>query len=219
MQAYARNSARIPSMAGRIVPEPITSRAQYEEEVLGRLYADLAPHDPEGLLRHEFANARGAIARFDRMAIEIRILDLQEHPAADLGIAAAVIALVRALVEERWASLQDLEALETEVLAQELERTVIGGEQALLYHGPLMAALGRPTGERTGAALWRELVDELQPEMDRTCGEALEVILSRGTLATRLLQTAGSMPQPDRLRSLVLELADCLAAGRSFDGR
>ncbi len=219
MQAYARNSARIPSMAGRIVPEPITSRAQYEEEVLGRLYADLAPHDPEGLLRHEFANARGAIARFDRMAIEIRILDLQEHPAADLGIAAAVIALVRALVEERWASLQDLEALETEVLAQELERTVIGGEQALLYHGPLMAALGRPTGERTGAALWRELVDELQPEMDCTCGEALEVILSRGTLATRLLQTAGSMPQPDRLRSLVLELADCLAAGRSFDGR
>jgi hypothetical protein len=126
---------------------------------------------------------------------------------------------VRALVEERWASLQDLEALETEVLAQELERTVIGGEQALQYHGPLMAALGRTPGERTGAALWSELVDELQPEMDRTCGETLEVILSEGTLATRLLQTAGSMPQPDRLRSLVLELADCLAAGRSFDGR
>lgn len=219
MQAYARNSARIPSMAGRIVPEPITSRARYESEVLGRLYADLAPHDPEGLLRHEFANARGAIARFDRMAIEIRVLDLQEHPAADLGIAAVVVALVRALTEERWASLESLEALETEALAYELERTVVGGEQALLTYEPLLAALGRSPRARNGAELWSELTDELAPAMDRACGAALEVILSRGTLARRLLQAVGSTPTPDRLRALVLELADCLAAGRSFDGR
>ena len=219
MQAYARNSVRIPSMAGRIVPEPITSRAHYEREVLGRLYADLAPHDPEGLLRHEFANARGAIARFDRMAIEIRVLDLQEHPAADLGIAAAVVALVRALAEERWASLESLEALETEALACELERTVVGGEQALLTYEPLLAALGRSPGARTGAELWSELTDELAPAMDRACGAALEVILARGTLARRLLQAAGPAPDPERLRMLVLELADCLASGRSFDGR
>ena len=44
------------------------------------IYRDLAPHDPEGVLRHEWVNARGAIARFDRMAIEIRVLDVQETP-------------------------------------------------------------------------------------------------------------------------------------------
>jgi hypothetical protein len=29
---------------------------------------------------HHFANSRGAIARFDRGAIEIRVIDIQECP-------------------------------------------------------------------------------------------------------------------------------------------
>jgi hypothetical protein len=32
------------------------------------------------VLRHEWVNARGAIARFDRSAIEIRVLDVAECP-------------------------------------------------------------------------------------------------------------------------------------------
>ncbi|MBL6721485.1 MAG: glutamate--cysteine ligase [Planctomycetes bacterium] len=219
MQAYARNSARIPSMAGRVVPEPVTSRAQYETEVLGRLYADLAPHDPEGLLRHEFANARGAIARFDRMAIEIRILDLQEHPAADLGIAGAVVALVRALAEERWAPLAQLAALDTEALAVELERSIVAGEEVTFRDPALLRALGRSPGERRGGTLWRELLDELQPELDPPCAEALSLILREGTLAARMLRRAGPQPSLEALRELVLELADCLDEGRGLHGR
>lgn len=219
MQAYARNSARIPSMAGRVVPEPVTSRAQYEAEVLGRLYADLAPHDPEGLLRHEFANARGAIARFDRMAIEIRILDLQEHPAADLGVAGAVVALVRALAEERWAPLTQLAALDTEALAVGLERSVVAGEEVTFEDPALLRALGRTPAERRGGTLWSELLDELQPEVDPACADALSLILREGTLATRMLRRAGPQPSPEALRELVLELADCLDEGRSLHGR
>ncbi|MEQ8767131.1 MAG: glutamate-cysteine ligase family protein, partial [Planctomycetota bacterium] len=71
---YSRNARRVPSVTGRVVPEPVDSPESYERDILQRIYRDLAPHDPEGTLRHEWANARGAIARFERGAIEIRIL-------------------------------------------------------------------------------------------------------------------------------------------------
>ena len=48
------------------------SHAAYERDILQRIYSDLEPLDPEGVLRHEWVNARGAIARFDRGTVEIR---------------------------------------------------------------------------------------------------------------------------------------------------
>ena len=84
---YRGNCARIPSITGEVVPEPVGSIGEYHERVLEPIYRDLAPHDPEGVLRHEWVNARGAIARFDRMAIEIRVLDVQESKSKnDRGV-------------------------------------------------------------------------------------------------------------------------------------
>ncbi|HAL85576.1 MAG TPA: hypothetical protein DCM31_01010, partial [Deferribacteraceae bacterium] len=37
------------------------------------MYRDIAPYDPECILQEEWLNSRGAIARFDRKAIEIRL--------------------------------------------------------------------------------------------------------------------------------------------------
>src|SRR5919198_6066213 len=88
LHAYAGNAPRVPQMNGEMIPEPVTSRAEYDRVILAPLYAALAPHDPQRLLRHEWANARGAIARFDRSALEIRLLDAQECPAAEVAIAA-----------------------------------------------------------------------------------------------------------------------------------
>ena len=59
-------------MAGRVIPEPVFDKKSYEEQIFQRIYADIAPHDPQGILQHEWLNSRGAIARFDRNAIEIR---------------------------------------------------------------------------------------------------------------------------------------------------
>ncbi len=96
LAAYRNNARRVPAVTGQVVPEPAFTHAQYQEDILGRLYRDMAPHDPDGVLRHEWANARGAIARFDRGAVEIRIIDAQECPAADLAVVAAVTSVVRA---------------------------------------------------------------------------------------------------------------------------
>src|SRR5690606_34764896 len=91
------NARRIPSISGLVIPEPVYTRADYERVILARAYADIAPHDPEGILQYEWLNARGAIARFDRQTIEIRVLDIQECPQADLAICAAIVQVLRAL--------------------------------------------------------------------------------------------------------------------------
>jgi len=70
------------------------------ERIHQRIFRDIAPFDPENILRHEWLNSRGAIARFERSAIEIRVLDIQECPAADLAVVAAINGALQCLVRE-----------------------------------------------------------------------------------------------------------------------
>src|SRR5690606_19484263 len=116
LEAYRTNCARVPSVTGLVVAEAVYSRASYEAEVLQAIYRDLAELDPEGVLAHEWVNARGAIARFDRMAIEIRTADTQECPRADLALAELVVAAVRSLVEQRHSPTQAQQRVSTELL-------------------------------------------------------------------------------------------------------
>jgi len=93
METYRSNSQRIPSITGAVIPEPVFTRKDYQQRILERMYADIAPHDPAGILQHEWLNSRGAITRFDRNTIEIRVLDVQECPLADVAICAAAAAV------------------------------------------------------------------------------------------------------------------------------
>ena len=97
LEVYRNSQQCIPSITGYVIPETVGSYQSYQEQVLQPMYQDIAPRDPRGVLRHEWLNSRGAIARFDRHAIEIRVADAQECPLADVAIAAAVSAAVESL--------------------------------------------------------------------------------------------------------------------------
>lgn len=215
MEVYRRNSVRVPLMAGDIVPEPVFTPEDYQREILGRLYDALAPLDPEGLLRHEWANARGAIARFDRGAIEIRVLDIQECPAADLAVARLVVATVRALVEERWCSFAEQCRIPTAPLAEALKATIRDGETARLWQPALLSALGGSGAVVRAGEVWSRLASDLLPEDDAESALARR-IATAGSLATRLRAAAGASPDRDRLRDVWRELADHLREGRPF---
>lgn len=222
LHVYQGNAARVPSVAGRVIPEPVFTRAEYERDILGRIYRDVAPHDTDGILQHEWLNARGAIARFDRNAIEIRVLDVQETPLADLAIHAAVVALVRALVEERWTSHEAQRGWPVEPLHEIFLATVRDAEAAVIGNLDYLAALGlsRPATPCTTRDLWRHLHEELVfPRAANIAAEfrdALRVIQERGTLATRLLAALGDQPSKERLREVYGRLCDGLASGTMF---
>ena len=73
MEKYLHNQKKIPSIAGRIIPEYISSEAGYHELVFHPIMRDIRPYDQENIFDKYFLNSRGAIARFDRGAIEIRV--------------------------------------------------------------------------------------------------------------------------------------------------
>lgn len=219
LEVYRNNARRVPLMAAQVIPEAVFTRSGYERDILGSLYQQLAPLDPEGILRHEWANARGATGRFERGAIEIRVVDLQESPAADVAIAELLIAAVRGLAEERWVSLAELQRLEVEPLHEALLACIRAGEHARIAHEPLLAAMGARAGARAPGAgeLWQRLAEALLP-VDSAAWPALRMIFDRGTLSTRLCRALGANADRARLRRVYGELADCLRGGVMFDG-
>ncbi len=157
---YLANSQKVPSVTGFVLPERVWTRAAYEEKILERIYADMASMDPGGVLRHEWANARGAIARFDRSAIEIRLIDSQECPRADLAVAAAVFGAARALAEERFAPLSDMQAWSGMHLFPTLLDCAQGGSRTSMANEDYVRALGWPGAVPcTAGDLWSHLVE------------------------------------------------------------
>jgi gamma-glutamyl:cysteine ligase YbdK (ATP-grasp superfamily) len=220
LDVYRHNAGRVPSIAGTVVPEPIFTQADYQA-LLASLYADLAPLDPEGTLHHEWVNARGCIARFDRMALEIRVLDVQECPRADLAIAWAVSRTLRALCDPDPTHQARLCALATAPLADLLARTTAHAERAAVDDAELLRALGLDGAARTAQEVWQALFDRhLAPDRDGAEHRpALELLLEEGCLARRIVHRVGEKPTREALTALYRELADCLREGRLLRAR
>lgn len=215
MEVYRTNSSRVPMMAGLVIPEPVWTREAYERDILGGLYAQLAPLDPEGILHHEFANARGGMARFDRGAIEIRLIDTQECPGADLAVTALVVETVRALVEERWIDSPAQRLMETEALHAVLLETTRHAENAVIDRPDLLAAFGVAGRSAKAGEVWATLLERTLPDHPEWT-PALRSILDAGTLSTRIARAVGPDPARATLHGVYAELADCLESGSLF---
>ncbi|MFW5653738.1 MAG: carboxylate-amine ligase [Planctomycetota bacterium] len=217
MIAYRGNAARIPSITARVVPEPVFVRSEYEEAILQRMYTDIMPHDPDGVLQHEWLNSRGAIARFERGSIEIRVLDIQECPSADLAILGLALRVIEGLMEGRLSDPVSQRAIETDVLAEALECCERDGFETIIRHHGWLAALGMNSGSATFGEVWQHLVDAvLGHEADRVFRSDIDCILNEGCLARRILKATGPEPDRDRLGTVYAALCDCLQAGRMF---
>jgi glutamate---cysteine ligase / carboxylate-amine ligase len=221
LQAYRSNCTRTPSVAGRVIPETVATRAEYETRILAPMYDELAPLDPDRVLRHEWLNSRGAIARFDRSALEIRLVDIQECPCADVAIACATIAVVESLYAERWSSLAEQRSIEVEPLERLLLAAIRDGDEAIVDDRQYLAALGIDEARLRAADVWRALVEATRDAAeadDRWWRSPIDLILARGPLARRILRACGADAPRGRLHDVYAELCDCLQQGRMFEG-
>jgi gamma-glutamyl:cysteine ligase YbdK (ATP-grasp superfamily) len=219
VDVYRTNARRVPNVTGLVIPEAVFTRADYEQKLLQPMYDALAVHDPEGVLHHEWANARGCIARFERDAIEIRLLDLQEHPRADIAIAGLVVGTLKLLVSEQLCSYGAQRAFSAEQLAPLLHACIRDADEALIDDSQLLAALGLPgRGALSAREIWRHLAEQVsQTEADfGEWREPLKVILERGCLARRIRNAVGEAPSAERLLAVYQEIAACLDRGIPF---
>ena len=221
LEVYRTNSRRVPSVAGHVIPEQAFTREEYDRLIFQPLYADIAPLDPDGVLQHEFLNARGAIARFDRGAIEIRVIDIQECPAADVAVLQTTVAVLEALVAEKWSDTDSQRNLSVERLYTVLCAAIRDGEQALITDSEYLRLFGITENACRVGDVWRHLVHASPPVLDSTTEPALEMILNQGTLSRRILdriQAANGAAFQQSVKEIYSELADCLTEGQSFKG-
>lgn len=100
LRFYKLNQKEVPSITGDIVPEYVTSTSMYKEQVIGRYSKDLANSGVSStLLDREWVNSRGVIFRFDRRALEVRVMDEQECVKSDVALACFIRASLRGMLE------------------------------------------------------------------------------------------------------------------------
>lgn len=219
LEVYRSNSRRVPSVTGRVIPEPAYSRTEYVRQILDPMYAEIDPLDPEGLLHDEFLNSRGAIARFSRNAIEIRVIDVQECPQADLAIAALVAGVLKRLTEERWTTTTGQQAVEIEPLEAIFLAAIRHGGQAIIRDRDYLDLFGLSASTMSISEFWNSvgsslLADNL--EIPAELHDATRTLLQHGSLSSRILKAVGPKPSRERLLEVYRELSDCLADNRLF---
>jgi gamma-glutamyl:cysteine ligase YbdK (ATP-grasp superfamily) len=200
LAVYKTNAARVPSVTGLLVPEPVYTEAGYRDRILEPMYRDIASLDTAGLLQEEWLNARGAIARFDRGAIEIRVVDVQECPAADL----AVVMLVWRFIERHLDRFEAIRNADTTRLSRLLDRAVAEGGRAETGGIPEYGM------SRRISDIWIGLYEDGGPLSDAQADAAARVILEHGNLSERILKSE------EPLFQTYSKLADCLASGAVF---
>jgi gamma-glutamyl:cysteine ligase YbdK (ATP-grasp superfamily) len=220
IEAYRANARCAPSVAGKIIPETVVDSADYQKRILDPMYREIARYDKDGVLRHEWLNSRGAIARFERNAIEIRLVDAQECPQADLAIAAAAAAAARALYSERWSTLWQQQAVPTDALYRILMATMRTGEEAVIDDTQLLDVLGMKSRRVQAGEIWQHLIDTGANGNERDSAwwrSRIAFILENGSLARRILRAVEGDFSGGNLREVYGRLCRCLENGQMFE--
>ena len=201
---------------GKVIPEAVFTYKDYEEQIFNRVKADIAPYDPEHLLNHFFLNSRGAIARFDRGAIEIRLVDIQECPDADIAIAEWEVAVLKGLVEGAFASEKEIRALDTDALAKILLATTKSAEKTVINDRDFLKIWNIEASEITAGELVQHITAKVRDKISDHSQELLATMFKRGTLASTLVKAVGADPDRDDFVYEYGKLAKCLAENRLY---
>jgi len=219
LETYRRNSEKIPFITGLMIPEPVQTREEYQQKILRPLYQIIAPHDPTGTIQHEWLNARGAIARFERNTIEIRVLDTQESPLADIAVANLITSTLKLLVAEKWSTLDQQLAFSTTDLAGLFLDHVKNAEQAVIKDRDYLRLFAFPDKQCETRELWQYLLESIMAAGNNFPTEitrAMRHILRQGPLARRICKAIGGEMHRPRLHETYRCLGECLSAGQLF---
>jgi carboxylate-amine ligase len=126
---YKANQKEVLAIAGDVVPEPVSSIGSYKEDVIGRYSKDLAKLGAsKTILFKEWVNSRGVIFRFDRSALEVRVMDEQECIKSDVALSCFVQSALRGLVANK------VELLPHSLLVHDFNSVLANGLDAKVHN-------------------------------------------------------------------------------------
>lgn len=220
LEVYRTNSKVIPSVTGHIVPETVFSREAYETQIFQKMYNDIKPFDQDSILQDEWLNSRGAIARFERRSIEIRVIDIQECTLADLAIVRIVIDVLKQLTAEAWSSLERQKSWNEQSLYAILLDVIKKAEKAVIIDPEYLELFGLNTKNSISVSeLWRELFNKLYTKSQVNGDPVLQCMdqmISHGSLSTRILKALPEGFMKPDLKQIYGQLCECLQEGKLF---
>ena len=222
LEFYRHNQKKIPFISGGVIPEVILSMEQYRKEILARIYQEIAPYDPKKILQEEWLNSRGVIARFERYALEIRVLDIQECPRADMAIITAIISTLQALVTDFWKSRIKIDSWPSALLQEIFLSAIREGSRAVINHTDFCRIFGLEVENPcTVGQLWNHIVEDLLQEGIFPLSDfqqELRLILEQGTLAERICAALQDEPGLPVQRKIYQKLCELSVTGEMFNG-
>ncbi|NNC51012.1 MAG: glutamate--cysteine ligase [Flaviramulus sp.] len=215
LEYYKTNQKEIPEMTGLIIPEQVFTKKDYQTAIFEPINKAIKPHDTENILDHHFLNSRGAIARFDRNAIEIRLVDIQECPQADISICVFIIEVIKLLVSNQTATLNIQKSWTKEALYNILNPCVKDGENHIVSNLEYLN-LFQIEQACTVQDIWKQLFKMVKPSIHKTHYQAIETILKEGTLSTRILKSLADDFSDTNIKKVYSRLANCLQENKVF---
>ena len=219
LKYYRTNQSKIPSITGRVIPEAVFSKRNYLNTIYEKIKSDISRYDPGNVLNPIWVNSRGAIPRFDRGSIEIRIMDIQECPAADMAILSLVIETIKALVSQKFVDFESQMKWKTDFLAQLLEKTSEKAQSVVIDNREFLNAFGFPGNAASTAELWAHITERLVRAGSvsiATARREIDVVLNEGTLSQRIIKALGKDVSRENITVVYKHLADCLAQDKMF---
>ncbi|MGB5419178.1 glutamate-cysteine ligase family protein [Algibacter sp.] len=215
LEYYKANQKEIPEMTGLVIPEQVFSKKDYQTTIFNPINKAIKPFDTEDILDQYFLNSRGAIARFDRNAIEIRLVDIQECPQADIAICVLIIEVVKLLVNNETTSLSNQKSWTKEVLYSILNPCIKEGENHIVSNLEYLN-LFQIEQACTVQDIWKQLFKLVKSQIDPSHHHAIETILKHGTLSTRILKAIDKNYSEDNIKKAYTRLAGCLHDNKLF---
>ncbi|NNK40976.1 MAG: glutamate--cysteine ligase [Winogradskyella sp.] len=215
LEYYKNNQKKIPHLTAKVIPEPIFNKDDYYKSIFNPIKKAIKPYDKDNILEHHFLNSRGAIARFDRNAIEIRLVDIQECPKADIAICVLIIEVLKALVNNNFESLEKQKLANTDALYAILNATIKNGEDAVITDETYLQ-LFKLSDAQTIGDIWLYLYLHVKPKISPDQRATLESILNSGTLSKRIVTSLGKDITTDRIIKVYNDLAEGLNTNELF---
>ncbi len=206
---YGKNQTRCPIISGEIIPEPIRSIEDYQQHILTPMYAAIRTIESSGLLEYEWLNSRGAIARFDRSAIEIRVLDTQECPLADIALVEFISLILKKLTPHPEEAL----SIDQSTLVTLYQDCIQLGSRTPIHNAAYLQILEVDSHTQTAQGVWTALFNALKPELSPPTQAVINIILQYGNLSERLLTAYDAS---NDLTHLYQQLVYCLNENSVF---
>jgi len=205
---YRINQKEIPSITGNIIPEYVNSFKEYRQMTINKYTEELQKFNaPEGLLNKEWLNSRGAVFRFDRKAIEIRVMDEQECIKADVALSCFIRASLRGMFSQR------MPYLPREVLIKDLNSIIKDGLEAKVQHPR------GPTARDVCKYYFRIALENASVE-EKTCLPIVSKRIEEGSLSDLIRRDVTKKAQktdlPEAILSVYLRLVENLTENEMY---